>query len=147
MVVGNIPYYITSPIIEKLLRLKPTPRRIVLLIQKEVAERIAGERESVLSLEVKNRAEVALGSVVRREEFTPPPKVDSQVIMLSPHAPEVADEVFGLIRRGFAAPRKKLKHNLAGVVSEKAFQAAKIDENARPGDLHLEDWQRLYKAI
>lgn len=146
VVVGNIPYYITSPIIEKLLRLEPAPRRIVLLIQKEVAERIAGERESLLSLEVKNRAEVALGLVVRREEFTPPPKVDSQVIVLTPHAPEVGEEVFGLIRQGFKAPRKKLKHNLAGIVPEKAFLAAKIDENARPGDLRLADWARLYNS-
>ena len=59
VVVGNIPYYITSPIIEKLLTAEVLPERIVLLIQKEVAERILSERESVLSLFVKNRAKVA----------------------------------------------------------------------------------------
>ena len=84
VVAGNIPYYITSPIIEKLLTAKNLAKKIVLLIQKEVAERIAGEKETGLSLFVKNRAKVYLGSVVLKEEFTPPPKVDSQVIILEP---------------------------------------------------------------
>lgn len=151
VVAGNIPYYITSPIIEKLLHLDPAPRRIVLLIQKEVAERIAGERENLLSLEVKNRAEVKLGPVVKRDEFTPPPKVDSQVIILKPHAPEVKEEVFELIRRGFAAPRKKLIHNLAGMASTEELKAALkeigVDENARPGDLPLLAWAKLHEKL
>ncbi len=150
-VVGNIPYYITSPIIEKVLTVKNQPERVVLLIQKEVAERIASDKETLLSLFVKNRAKVELGPVVGREEFTPPPKVDSQIIALIPHAPEVSDEVFKLIRRGFAAPRKKLMHNLAGIKSKdelrRIFEKAEIDIDARPGDLHLSDWQELDKLI
>ncbi len=64
MVAGNIPYYITSPIIKRLLTAEPAPRRIVLLIQKEVAERIADTRQTLLSLMVQNRATVELGPVV-----------------------------------------------------------------------------------
>lgn len=160
VVAGNIPYYITSPIIEKLLNLEVLPRRIVLLIQKEVAERIAGEKESLLALSVKNRAEVALGPVVSREEFTPPPKVDSRVLVLTPHAPEVGEEVFQLIRRGFSSPRKKLVHNLAGMVLKqgpgeskgrtlseneikRALTEVGIGLDVRPGDLHLEVWKKL----
>ena len=145
---GNIPYYITSPIIEKLLTATNRPERVVLLIQKEVAERVASDKETMLSLFVKNRAEVELGPVVGRAEFTPPPKVDSQVIVLTSHAPEVPEEVFKLIRRGFAAPRKKLLHNLAGLKSKaelvQIFTELNIDINARPGDLKLADWQKLY---
>lgn len=150
-VAGNIPYYITSPIITKLLNLPILPRKIVLLVQKEVAERIVSEKESLLSLSVKNRAAVQLGPEVPRTEFTPPPKVDSQVIVLSPHAPEVGEAVMRLIRQGFSAPRKQLKHNLASLGTktelEQALAAAGIATTARPGDLHLADWARLDKIF
>ncbi len=150
-VAGNIPYYITSPIIEKILKAENWPKRVVLLIQKEVAERIASEKGTLLSLFVKNRADVKLGPVVRRDEFTPPPKVDSQVIVLEPHVPVVKDEVFKLIRRGFIAPRKKLIHNLAGLKSKeelaRVFGELDISIDSRPGDLSLADWQKLYDAI
>ena len=151
VVVGNIPYYITSPIIEKILLAKNQPKRVVLLIQKEVAERITSEKETLLSLFVKNRADVELGPVVEKNEFTPPPKVDSQVIILSPHSPVVKDEVFKVIKRGFFAPRKKLIHNLSVVKPKedllKIFSDLNIDKDARPGDLKLEDWQKIYDFI
>jgi 16S rRNA (adenine1518-N6/adenine1519-N6)-dimethyltransferase len=85
-VAGNIPYYITSPIIKKLLETSPKPQKISLLIQKEVAERIAADAgdQTLLSLTVQNLAEVELGPVVPAAEFTPPPKVDSQVLVLTP---------------------------------------------------------------
>lgn len=150
-VAGNIPYYITSPIIEKLLKMKNRPERIVLLIQKEVAERIVSDKETMLSLFVKNYAGVELGPVVGREEFTPPPKVDSQVIVLRPHVPVVKEEVFRLVRQGFSAPRKKLMHNLAGLKSKEGlmqvFDKLNIDVDVRPGDLHLSDWQKMYDEI
>ena len=150
-VAGNIPYYITSPIIEKLLKMKNRPERIVLLIQKEVAERIASSKETMLSLFVKNYADIELGPVVGREEFTPPPKVDSQVIVLRPHVSVVKEEVFRLIRQGFSAPRKKLIHNLAGLKSKEelmqVFDKLNIDVDVRPGDLHLSDWQKMYDEI
>ena len=118
VVVGNIPYYITSPIIEKLITLNNAPERIVLLVQKEVAERIAAERETMLSLMVKNCADVALGPVVGKQEFT---------------------------------PRKKLVHNLAGLMPKdelvQIFAKCGISVDARPGDAHLPEWQKLYKEI
>lgn len=151
VVVGNIPYYITSPIIEKVLKVPNKPEKIVLLIQKEVAERIADKKETILSLFVKNRAKVELGVVVNKEEFTPPPKVDSRVLILTPHAPEIPKEVFWLIRRGFSAPRKKLIHNLVGLKSKEElvsiFKDLKIDINVRPGDLSLADWQKIFEFL
>lgn len=152
-VAGNIPYYITSPIIEKVLTCSPLPERVVLLIQKEVAERITSPKETVLSLFVKNRAAVSAELVVPAREFTPPPKVDSQVIVMEPFkdGPLVSEEVFNLIMRGFVAPRKKLTRNLAGLRSREEL-AVILNEigvfsDARPGDLHIEDWQRLYQAM
>ena len=150
-VAGNIPYYITSPIIRKLITLENRPEKIVLLVQKEVAERVADEKETMLSLLVKNYADVALGPVVKKDEFTPPPKVDSRVLILTPHAPVVSEEVLDLIAKAFKEPRKKLAHNLAGVRSkEELKQILKelgIDENARPADLHLEDYNKLINMI
>ncbi len=152
VIAGNIPYYITSPIIEKVLTATYLPKRVVLLIQKEVAERILNNKETVLSLFVKNRANVFAGPVVVAAEFTPPPKVDSQVIVMEPLSkPIIKDEVFELIRRGFVSPRKKLIHNLAGLKSKEEmldiFAEIGLDENVRPGDVNLENWDKIYQKV
>ena len=153
VVAGNIPYYITSPIIEKVLTAEKTPERVVLLMQKEVAERIMSDKETVLSLFVKNRARVQAGVIVPAHEFTPPPKVDSQVVVMEPFVtcPVVSDEVFELIRRGFASPRKKLVHNLAGMADAERLKVIMgeigVSVDARPGDLGLTDWNNLYKKL
>ena len=156
VVAANIPYYITSPIIEKLLTTTNLPERIVLLIQKEVAERIAVKngKNSVLSLKVQNRASVALGPVVGREFFTPPPKVDSQIIIFSPRkSPLVPEKAIELAQIGFRMPRKELTANLAtfgGISREKASEALKtlnLSENSRAEDLSLADWQSLQGLI
>lgn len=153
VIAGNIPYYITSPIIEKVLSTLNVPERVVLLIQKEVAERILSDKETILSLMVKNRAAVFAGPVVPAREFTPPPKVDSQVIVMEPYrdGPRVSEAIFDLIRRGFSSPRKKLIHNLAGLRSKEEIlqilMKSGVSMDARPGDLNLEDWDNLYKNI
>lgn len=150
---GNIPYYITSPIIEKLLTAKNQPEKIVLLIQKEVAERIAAAdgHQSLLSLFVQNRADVELGPIVLKGEFTPPPKVDSEIIILTPHEATIEEAVFKLIKQGFSAPRKKLTHNLAGLKSKdelvKILTSLSINPDARPADLSLKDWKLLYQSM
>ncbi|MBR3052043.1 ribosomal RNA small subunit methyltransferase A [Candidatus Saccharibacteria bacterium] len=153
VVAGNIPYYITSPIIEKVLTAEKLPVRVVLLMQKEVAERIISNKETVLSLFVKNRAKATAGPVVKAAEFTPPPKVDSQVLVMEPleAGPVVSDDVFELIRHGFRMPRKKLVHNLAdlhpkeGIV--KMLTEIGISPDVRAGELHLDDWGELYNRI
>ena len=151
VVAGNIPYYITSPIIEHVLATKNLPERVVLLMQKEVAERIVDEKESLLSLKVKNRADVELGPVVKAEEFTPPPKVDSQVLVLRPHKPIVDEAVFRLIEVGFSAPRKKATRNLAVLKSREdikdIFTQLNINADVRPGELHLDDWCKIYQKM
>ncbi len=149
IVAGNIPYYITSPIIEKLLSTPNQPERIVLLVQKEVAERIAAQKgdHSLLSLFVQNKATVILGPIVKKELFTPAPKVDSRIIIISPLSqPQISPEIFLLIRRGFAAPRKKLIKNLGQKSKDEAkkiFTEIGLSTNVRPSDLSLTDWQKL----
>ena len=150
-VAGNIPYYITSPIIEHILMSNNLPEKVVLLMQKEVAERIVSERESLLSLRVKNRADVEPGPVVPASEFTPPPKVDSQVLVMRPHDPIIPDEVFRIIEIGFSAPRKKATRNLASLKSrddiKEIFSQLGIDVDVRPSELHLADWYKIYQKM
>ena len=156
VVAGNIPYYITSQIIQKFLHAEHRPERIVLLIQKEVAERLAaGPGDySILGLSAQIYAKVELGTLVGREFFTPPPKVDSQVVILEPLAEPLASErTMSLIKLGFIAPRKKLVTNLQiGLKLPKerilvAFAENGILENARPADLTIENWVGLEKSI
>ena len=156
VVAGNIPYYITSPIIQKFLHAKHKPAKIVFLVQKEVAERLAAEQGdySILGLSAQIYADVSLGPVVKREFFTPPPKVDSQVVILEPLAtPRASESTISLIKLGFIAPRKKLLSNLAmGLQLPREeilgyFQVNGISENARPADLSIENWCALEKNI
>ncbi len=154
VVTGNIPYYITSPIIRQMLELAPKPEKIVLLIQKEVAERVAAlpGDHSILSLMTQNLATVELGPVVRAAEFTPPPKVDSQVIILTPRDKVlVGESTIELAKRGFSSPRKKLAHNLAGFRNHskadwQELMLPIVNVDARAEDLSLAEWELLDKA-
>jgi len=156
VVAGNIPYYITSPIIQKFIHETHKPEKIVLLIQKEVAERLAAVPGdySVLGLSAQIYAKVTLGPVVKREFFTPPPKVDSQVVILEPlETPLASEKTMALIKLGFIAPRKKLASNLTVGLKLpkeeilKKFAANHISENARPADLTIADWVALEKSL
>ena len=156
VVAGNIPYYITTPIIEKLLRLERQPQKIVLLIQKEVAEKVAGiPGSSSLSLFVDNFASASLGIPVDRTFFTPPPKVDSRVLILDPRpAPQVSEDVLAFIHRAFSNPRKKLSANLAALssLSKPALESLLVDQlhlsaNARPADLTLTNYADLFTLL
>ena len=154
VVAGNIPYYITSPIIQKFLHAEHKPQKIVFLVQKEVAERLsAGPGDySILGLSAQIYAQVSLGQIVKRDFFTPPPKVDSQVVVIEPLKKPLADEsIMALIKLGFISPRKKLISNLSNSLHMpreellQVFNINHINENARPADLSIDDWLKLAK--
>jgi len=158
VVAGNIPYYITTPIIEKLLTADNHPARIVLLVQKEVAEKICLLESrlgySSLSLFVENYAETHLGPVVPHGLFTPPPKVDSQVLVLIPRPTSKASpELLDFIHKAFANPRKKLSANLASFTGlskdslEQTLEQLHFSPNSRPANLSLEQYAMLAKSI
>ena len=157
-VVANVPYYITSKIVEKLMTAENKPSIAVLLVQKEVAERIAAEagNMSVLSVSVQIFAEVELDIEVPRQFFTPPPKVDSQVVILRTRnnpliTPEDQRDFFRIVKAGFSAKRKKLRSSLSGGLGidksavEELLKNAGISPDARAEDLAIEDWKRLLK--
>ena len=157
-VVANVPYYITSKIVEKLMTAENKPSIAVLLVQKEVAERIAAEagNMSILSVSVQIFAEAELDIEVPRQFFTPPPKVDSQVVILRTRnnpliTPEDQRDFFRIVKAGFSAKRKKLRSSLSGGLgidkgaAEELLKNAGISPDARAEDLAIEDWKRLLK--
>ena len=129
VVAGNIPYYITSPIVDRALSLGPLLQRAVFLVQKEVANRLAsppGSRDyGYLSVSTQARCRAKVLFNVKRGAFRPPPKVESAVILLEPLAEPVSDDLAGFLRfvsTCFRQKRKTLRNNLAG-----GFDKAQID--------------------
>lgn len=158
VIAGNIPYYITSPIIEKILTSKTKPEKVTLLVQKEVAEKLCpsecGLHNSSFSLFVENFAEAHLGPIITKNFFTPPPKVDSRTLVLVPRKEErVLPDVMEFIHKSFMNPRKKLSANLSSFTNisktelEALFKKLGFDTNVRPADLSLDDYARLAKSL
>ncbi len=159
-IVANIPYYITSKIIQVFSEAKNPPSTMVLLIQKEVAERLAaGPGDySILAISAQIFYEVSLDAVVPAELFTPPPKVDSQVVVLKRRANSLVKKAdrpdfFRLIKAGFSAKRKKLRSSLAGNLQidkskvEEILISAGVSPDARAEKLSIKDWLNILEAI
>lgn len=163
-VVANIPYNITGPIIEKLLGTIANPAESqyelsVLLIQKEVAERICAEPGfkvfGALSVRVQYLAECEMITTVPAKAFYPPPKVDSAVIRLRPRPyPNPAQnpkQLETLVKLGFANKRKMLRNNLKGVIDSDSLtqllESLNIDPQSRAEDLGVENWVALSNSI
>lgn len=157
-VVANVPYYITSPIIRLLMESSNPATVAVLLIQKEVAERIAAKPGdmSILALSVQYYADVELVCDVPRDKFYPIPNVDSTVIKIVRKSQPVFEadrqKLFRLIKAGFGEKRKQLRNSLAGglhVTSQQAIElitAAGLNDTARAQELSLLQWKALYDA-
>lgn len=159
-VVANVPYYITSKIIEKLTTAPNSPSIIVVLVQKEVAERIAAHpgKMSILAVSAQIFAKTRLGVEIPRQFFTPVPKVDSQVVVLEMRdrpLVSVNDQkiFFRVIKAGFASKRKKLRSSIsAGLAiskpdAEQLLRQAGIDPDLRAEDLSIDDWIRLMRGM
>lgn len=159
-IVANIPYYITGAIIRKFLESENQPETMVLLIQKEVAERIVtrDNKESLLSLSVKAYGVPKYIDKVSKRYFTPSPKVDSAIIAINNisrnnfESKELENKFFELIHAGFGHKRKVLIKNLAdkGYNREKIveqFKELKISEKVRSEDISIEKWLILSKNL
>lgn len=158
-VVANIPYYITGKIIEMLVTAKNRPSKIVILIQKEVAERIVapvGEL-SILAISVQLFAKTKIAAIVPKEDFYPMPKVDSAILVLDilPEPKFSVDQkkFFSIIKAAFAGKRKQIHNTLKNNLKldeqrvSDLLRQAKIDSKARPQELTLEQWHLLYKNL
>lgn len=158
-VVANIPYYLTSKLLRNLLETDNKPSLIALLVQKEVAERIATSpgSMSMLSVSAQFYAQVELKEVVPAEFFEPAPKVDSQIIQLKPRGELLftVDEAkfFRMVKSGFGERRKKLINSLSGgmEMEKEAMRRIVLEsgltENSRAQELSLEQWHELYNLL
>jgi 16S rRNA (adenine1518-N6/adenine1519-N6)-dimethyltransferase len=156
LVVANIPYYITSKIIRKLLEADLKPLRLVLTVQYEVAKRIcavAGEM-SILALSVQLYGEPYLTGRIPASAFHPPPKVDSASIRVDVYPrpllpPEQTDHFFRLIKSGFIHKRKTLRNSMSAGLgwkkdrTEALLESAGIDPGRRAETLSLPEWLKI----
>ena len=155
--VANIPYYITGEIIRRFLTADVQPASMTLLVQKEVAERIARSRkESILSISVKAYGTPRYVSTVPARYFSPVPKVDSAVLTISDISKRFftdfsEERFFKIVRAGFSSKRKKLLNNLSSFGSKdvliRHLASVGLRENARAEEVSLEQWGTLAKAL
>ncbi|NBS41968.1 ribosomal RNA small subunit methyltransferase A [bacterium] len=153
--VANIPYNITSDILNRFLTAAHPPSRMVLMVQREVADRIAAVPPdmSLLSVVCQLYADVSKVTNVPRGAFRPSPNVDSAVVRLDPKPSEHAENVIRLAKVGFSSRRKQLHGNLAGpgVASSASAKAALValglPETARAENLSVHNWIELRRLL
>lgn len=153
-IVANIPYYLTAYLLRKLINNDHKPTVAALLVQKEVAERVCAQPGNLSQLAVLTQIfyEPTLDILVPSHLFTPPPKVDSQILVLCRRrvpAIAVSSELFTVIKAGFSEKRKKLRTSLSGglhvskVVAEALLTSVQVDPNKRAQELRLDEWAKL----
>jgi len=160
LVVANLPYYITSQAIRRLLEARVPPSRMVLMVQREVAERIVAQpgEMSLLSLSVQLYGQARVVRRVPASAFHPRPKVDSAVLRIDLHEAPLAGEatrerLFRLARAAFGQRRKQIHNSLSANLhmESEAVQSllcdSGIDPRRRPQALSVADWIRLAEAF
>lgn len=158
-VVANLPFNITSRFLRMFLgEVKHKPETLVLLLQKEVAERIIAKpgQMSLLAVSVQFYANVQIVETVSKEAFWPKPKVDSTIVRLKVKSKKLnvdEEKFFKLVKIGFGAKRKQLQGNLAkglGVESNKIKKILKdcgLNERVRAQELSVDNWHKLYVVL
>lgn len=157
-VVGNLPYYVASPIIRHFLESDCKPTKMVVMVQKEVAENMVAKpgKTGLLSLAVQVYGAPSIVIRVPASKFRPKPKVNSAVVAIDVYPePLVSDPArfFNLARAGFRAPRKQLHNSLVqGLETEaevvrSALDRIGIDGRRRPSTLTIEEWDKLSEVL
>ena len=159
---GNLPYYITQPVVRRLIEADPSPERIVVMMQREVAHRVVGGHgnESLLSISVRLYGQAELMFELPPTAFWPPPKVHSAVVRIErwSEAPLVLDDTsrprfFNVLRAGFSEPRKQFHNAIGNSLALPAptilevLAAAGIAPDVRAQHLDLDDWRRLHATL
>ena len=156
--IANLPYYITSPVIRKFLELKKPPESMILMVQKEVAQRICAKpsKMSLLAVSVQFYAKPKIISYISKKSFWPRPKVDSAIIKIIPFklswSKRDTEKFFEIVKAGFSHPRKQLINNLSKGLNlekqkiEKWLLQNKVRPEQRAETLSVEYWQKLTKT-
>lgn len=153
--VANLPYNVGTPLLLDLLDTAPQISEFTVMVQREVAERLVAKPDTaafgIPSVKVDFWATGELAGRVSPSVFLPPPRVESALVRLHRRptpAVDVPPEVlFGLVRQAFGQRRKMLRRSLSGRVSPEQFDAAGVAPTARPGELSIEAWGRLTRAV
>ncbi|MES2930624.1 MAG: 16S rRNA (adenine(1518)-N(6)/adenine(1519)-N(6))-dimethyltransferase RsmA [Patescibacteria group bacterium] len=158
-IIANIPYNITGLIIRRFLSEVVAPEVMVLLVQKEVAERIVsrGKKESILSLSVQAYGTPKYIMKVPKRFFSPSPKVDSAIIAITTFSQptfetrDQEEKFFAIIKAGFAHKRKVLRTNLESIAQRESidttFEECGISPKARAEDIPFHLWQKIYAGM
>lgn len=163
--IANIPYYITSPIIRLFLEQEYQPQEMILMVQKEVAERICAKtgKMSILAVSVQYYADPKLLFYVDKKSFFPVPEVDSAVIKITTHKSQNTNKLqttkeqtkhfFKVVKAGFSAKRKTLLNNLTNglqldkKIVEKKLETLGLKPTVRAQELSVNDWKKLSSAL
>jgi len=158
-IVANLPFYITAPVIRKFLESENPPQEMVLMIQKEVAQRVCSQppKMSILAVSVQFYAGAKIISYVSKKSFCPKPKVDAAIIKITPwDKPGLSqnkEEFFKVVKAGFSQPRKQLINNLSKGLKldkeqiNKLLKKLNIQPNQRAETLSINNWLDLSKML
>jgi len=156
-IIANLPFYITSPLIRKFLEIKNPPQLMVLMVQKEVAQRICAEppQMNLLAVAVQFYAQPKIITHVSKNSFYPQPKVDSAIIKIIPKPiPKIdTEKFFKIIKGGFSSKRKVLINNLSRELKIEnyklkiVFDQIGLGQKLRAENLSINDWLNLYEII
>jgi 16S rRNA (adenine1518-N6/adenine1519-N6)-dimethyltransferase len=149
-VLGSLPYYITSPIIHSIIKMQKLPEKCVLMIQKEVAEKVAAKAPdaSYLSTFAQTFYDIEYLGKVDKDKFKPAPKVDGGIIKMTlrhdaPIQVENIKSYEGFLHKGFASPRKMLNK----VFTKEQLAKANLNGNLRPQNLDANMWAEVFKSV
>ena len=165
-VVANLPFYLAAPVIRKFLEIRNRPEEMILIVQKEVAQRICAKPPdmNLLAVSVQFYSKPEIISYVSRKSFWPSPKVDTAIIKITPQnkwSRTVLDQLFfEVVKAGFSQPRKQVINNLSHLSQDFGGQAKKINRKKisswllknniqpiqRAETLTIEDWISLTKS-
>ena len=158
--VGNLPFYLTVPVIRKFLERKNPPKEMVLFVQKEVGQRICANppKMSILAVSVQFYAKPEIVAYVSKKSFWPQPKVDSAIVRITQllNADKRlinADLFFKVVKAGFSHPRKQLINNFSKELEmdkekvENWLLKNEIEPKQRAESLSVQDWIKLIKSL
>lgn len=151
--VANLPYNVGTPLVCDVLDEVPHVTRLLVMVQREVAERFAASpgdgHYGAISVKASFWGRARIVGHVPAAVFFPKPNVESSLVEITRRTPPDADPValFPLVKTAFGHRRKMLRKSLSGVVAAEQFVAAEIPETARPEELGVDDWVRLTNVI
>jgi 16S rRNA (adenine1518-N6/adenine1519-N6)-dimethyltransferase len=152
MLVANLPYNLATPLVCELLDGVPAIDSMLVMVQREAAERFAAQpgnkQYGAVSVKVALWATARLVGHVPASVFVPRPNVESALVRIDRREPPMVDReaLFALVRTAFGQRRKMLRRSLAGTLDPVVFESAGVSPEARPEELGIEDWVRLTNA-